>query len=145
MSITARPTIPSADPPLPTRVLVVDDNRDSADTLALVFASFGCETLATYGGHDALNRASAFHPDVVLLDLDMPEINGYEVANVLRRADRDEPMLLVAVTGADPVNRELGASAAGFDFLKVKPVDGGALHAEVMDGLARLRGGKSDD
>jgi CheY-like chemotaxis protein len=94
------------------RVLVVDDNRDVADSLAMLLRVWGHEPSVAYGGAEALLAAGRRRPDCVLLDLRMPGVNGYELAALLRRDEALSGVLLVAVSGhAD----EEAARAAGFD------------------------------
>jgi PAS domain S-box-containing protein len=103
------------------RVLVVDDNVDAADSLAELLTLSGHEAVAVYRGQDALDRAQEFADGVILLDIGLPEMDGYEIARRLR--DAGSRALLVAVTGygqADDVRR---ATAAGFDRHLTKPVD----------------------
>jgi CheY-like chemotaxis protein len=104
----------------PVRVLVVDDNHDAADSLAELLTLDGHVTETVYGPREALERAAEFAADVVLLDIGLPEMDGYEVARRLRAAGRTA--LLVALTGygqADDVRR---AREAGFDEHLTKPV-----------------------
>ena len=105
------------------RVLVVDDNADAATSMAMLLRAAGHVTEAAHDGPAAVATAERFRPDVVLLDIGLPGMDGYEVARKLR-ANRDSPpRLLVAVTGygGDEVRRR--ALEAGFDRHLVKPVD----------------------
>ena len=105
----------------PKRVLVVDDNRDAADTLALWLEVHGHATRTVYGAEDALDAVDGFAPDVVLLDLGLPGMDGYEVARRIKRDHR--AMRVVALSGyGQPRDKALSA-AAGFDAHAVKPVD----------------------
>jgi len=105
------------------RLLVVDDDVDTVETTALLFQLEGYETRTAEDGAEAIELAKAFHPDVVLLDLGVPEMNGYEVARELRRIDTTKNSLIVAVTGfAQPID-ELRSVEADFDLHLVKPVD----------------------
>ena len=105
------------------RVLVVDDNRDSADSLALWLELAGHEVRTAYGGQEALDAAEAFLPAVVLLDIGMPGMNGYDVARGLREQPATRTALLVAMTGWGQDEDRCRSQEAGFDQHLVKPVD----------------------
>ena len=107
----------------PRRVLVVDDNVDAATTLHLLVRSLGHETCVVYDGAQALKMARDFRPDVVLLDIGMPGIDGYEVARQLRALKTGAPLRIVAVTGWGQEPERQRAREAGFDEHLVKPVD----------------------
>ncbi|MBX9605849.1 MAG: response regulator [Gammaproteobacteria bacterium] len=130
------PVVPAphvaGETPLPARtsarrILVVDDNHDAADMLADLLRISGHETLAVYSAPEALERVQTFSPEVVLLDIGLPVIDGYELAGRLRRARGS--LRIVAVTGYGQEADVRRARAAGFDEHLVKPVD-----------LARLSG-----
>jgi PAS domain S-box-containing protein len=128
---------PHTEPPRagPVRVLVVDDNVDGAESLAMLMALDGHETRTAHTGPDALAAAQRFHPDVVLLDIGLPGMSGYEVARHIRE-DLDLPQpLLIALTGWGSVDDRRRASEAGFDHHMVKPVD-----SAVLDRLLTERG-----
>jgi PAS domain S-box-containing protein len=115
------------------RVLVVDDNRRAADPLAEILRLDGHHVQTAYDGREALAAAERFRPDVALLDIGMPEINGYDVARRLRSETWGERMFLVALTGlGSPEDRER-AREAGFDTHLVKPVDVDALEKILAD------------
>jgi PAS domain S-box-containing protein len=108
------------------RILVVDDNVDAATMLELLLRSLGHETRAVYDGASALKAATEFHPDVVLLDIGMPDLDGYEVARRLR-AMKQRPRRIIAVTGwGQPADRQR-SQEAGFDKHLVKPVEANEL------------------
>ncbi len=104
------------------RVLVVDDNRDSADSLALLLSLQGHELRCAHSGAEALEVASEFRPHVVLLDIGMPHMNGYEVARRIRAQTGGPEITLVAVTGWGQIEDKRRASEAGFDQHFVKPI-----------------------
>ncbi len=107
----------------PLRIVAIDDNADSTDTLAMVLEGAGYEVIRAYDGRDGIERVCACRPDVILLDLAMPELDGYQVARQIRARDACKGALLVAVTGyGDDMHRRL-AREAGFDHYLVKPVD----------------------
>jgi two-component system CheB/CheR fusion protein len=109
------------------RILVVDDNVDAADSIAMLLSMEGHETRAVNTARAALLAVPEFKPEVVLLDIGLPEMDGYEVARRLRAQNGRHRMRLVAVTGyGQPADRRR-AHAAGFDEHMVKPVEPAAL------------------
>jgi signal transduction histidine kinase/ActR/RegA family two-component response regulator len=120
-------------PATASRVLVVDDNVDAAESMGMVLELLGLEHRVAFDGVAALDIAGDFDPDVVLLDIGMPGMDGYEVARRLRSAHPDSAIRLIALTGwSQPQDRER-TRAAGFDHHLSKPVDIGALQA-LLDG-----------
>jgi two-component system CheB/CheR fusion protein len=118
----------------PRRVLIVDDNEDAANSLAMVLQLSGHETASVYTAADALEHAAVFKPDVVLLDIGLPGMDGYEVAQRLRELPGLRGIKLVAVTGYGRSDDRLRARDAGFDDHLTKPVE-----FEVLDRtLARM-------
>jgi PAS domain S-box-containing protein len=111
------------------RVLVVDDNRDAATSMAWVLKFDGHMTHVVQSGEEALNAFETFKPDVVLLDIGLPQMDGYEVATRLRQASGGFGPLLIAVTGYGQADDRQRSKAAGFDYHLVKPVDISALLA----------------
>ena len=104
------------------RVLVVDDNEDAADALAaLLRGELDCEVYTAYDGAQALDKAGEVHPDVVVMDITMPHVDGFEAASLLRRVFRDKPPRLIAVSGLAHLDVKQ-AQAWGFDQLIGKPV-----------------------
>ena len=104
------------------RVLVVDDNEDAAATLALLLRALGHETRVAHDGREALRAAAQFEPDVVLLDIGLPDVDGYEVARRLRALDSAHKFRIVAVTGWGQEHDRQRSAEAGFDLHLVKPV-----------------------
>jgi signal transduction histidine kinase/ActR/RegA family two-component response regulator len=134
----ARPPTSAKGPRL--SVLVVDDNRDAADTLALLLAAAGHEVHTAYDGVQALASAGALRPGVVFCDIGMPGMSGYEVAATLRADAANAGTTLVAVTGwGNDIDKRL-AHEAGFDFHLTKPVHAGAI-AGVLHRLPRRAAG----
>ncbi|HUQ29468.1 MAG TPA: response regulator [Usitatibacter sp.] len=113
------------------RVLVVDDNADAADSLAMLLQVRGDEVRVAYDGEEALVAELDFQPQVVLLDIGMPKLSGYEVARRIRDA-RGPGVLIVAITGWGQDEDRQRAREAGFDHHFTKPVDYAAL-LEVID------------
>ena len=108
-------------------VLVVDDNRDAADSLVMLLQAGGCRAQAAYNGEDAIRRVAAETPDAVLLDLGLPDIDGYRVAGTIRTLA--PATVLVAVTGYADTATGKQAAGNGFDYWLVKPVAYERLHA----------------
>ncbi len=121
---------------MPRRVLVVDDNADAANTLALLLSLAGHETLVAFSGAEALERVVAFRPDVALLDIGIPDINGYELARRFRAGRELQSVRLVALTGYGQLEDRQRALAAGFDDHLVKPVSLSALQS-ALAGVSR--------
>ena len=113
------------------RVLVVDDNVDSADSIAMLLQVSGHEVRVAYSGQDALDMAAKYQPDIVLLDIGLPVMDGYEVARRLRKHPDLKEVKLIAVTGYGQESDRLQSREAGFDYHLVKPVDAQKLQ-EVM-------------
>jgi len=105
------------------KILVVDDNRDAADSLAAILRVEGHEARAAYSGAEAVQAAEEMKPDVVLLDIQMPEMSGYDVARALRDYRRGVRALIVAVTAYGQESDRLAARQAGFHHHITKPVD----------------------
>jgi PAS domain S-box-containing protein len=123
-SVTAAGAVVDAgSEPRRLRVLVADDNRDNADTCAMLLRLGGQDVRTAYSGHEALAVAAEFAPEVALLDIGMPGMSGYEVARKLRATTGDRKVLLVAVTGWGQTEDKRQALAAGFDHHLSKPVD----------------------
>jgi CheY-like chemotaxis protein len=114
------------------RVLVVDDNRDAAESLAMLLQISGCQVALSFDGPEALDVAKTFKPDVVLLDIGMPGMDGYETARQLRASERGSQMLLVALTGWGQKEDVQLATQAGFDKHFTKPIDPAALAALIL-------------
>ncbi len=114
------------------RVLVVDDNRDSALSLAMLLRLTGCETWTAHDGVEAVETAAAYKPDVILLDIGMPRMNGYEACRTIREQPWGKSIMMVALTGWGQDEDRRLSREAGFDSHLVKPVD----HAALMRLLA---------
>jgi CheY-like chemotaxis protein len=121
----------------PRRVLIVDDNEDSANSLAMILKLGGHETASVYTAVDALRRAAAFKPDVVLLDIGLPGMDGYEVALKMRELPGLRDIRLVAVTGYGRSDDRLRAREAGFDDHLIKPVEYAVLERTLAGIRAR--------
>ncbi len=111
----------------PQRVLVVDDNRDAAEAMAIVLEMEGHAVLTAEDGEGALAAIEGFRPTVVLLDIGLPLLDGYAVARQMRGMDLAKNALLIALTGYGQKEDQQAAMEAGFDHHFVKPADVGAL------------------
>jgi PAS domain S-box-containing protein len=120
------------------RLLIVDDSKDSADTLAELMRIHGHEVHTAYEGATAVKLVTDLRPEVMLVDLGMPGVNGYEVCRKIRAQPGGEDVFLIAVTGWGRENDKTRTRDAGFDGHLVKPVDGGAL-AEMIASLPSIR------
>jgi len=109
------------------RILVVDDNADSALSMAMMLSMMGHETRTAHDGEAAVSSAEDFRPHVVLLDIGLPKLNGYEVAQQIRRQEWGASMFLVAVTGWGQDEDRRRAEDAGMNLHMVKPVEPAAL------------------
>jgi len=110
------------------RILVVDDNRDAAESLATLLRLFGNDVRTVHDGRLALEVAAVYAPDVVLLDIGLPSLDGLEVCRRLRVRMGTRPLLIVAMTGYGQEDDRRRSEEAGFDAHLVKPVDLDALH-----------------
>jgi CheY-like chemotaxis protein len=109
------------------RILVVDDNHDSALSLAMMLSIMGHETRTAHDGESAVTTAESFLPEVVLLDIGLPKLNGYEVAQRIRENSWGKSMFLIAVTGWGQEEDRQRSSEVGLNVHMVKPVEPAAL------------------
>jgi CheY-like chemotaxis protein/two-component sensor histidine kinase len=109
------------------RLLIVDDLKDSADSLAMLLKMLGHEVHTAYDGEDAVIAAEKFQPEVVLLDVGMPKLNGYDASRRIRQQPWGKRMYLVALTGWGQEDDRRRTEEAGFNLHMVKPVDPGEL------------------
>jgi CheY-like chemotaxis protein len=127
-------TNPAAAPtPRRFRILVVDDNHDSALSLAMMLSIMGHETRTAHDGESAVETAESFLPEVVLLDIGLPTLNGYEVAQRIRERSWGASMFLIAVTGWGQEEDRQRSSEAGLNVHMVKPVEPAALERLLAD------------
>jgi CheY-like chemotaxis protein len=139
------PAEAQADPPAAPvhapgarRFLVVDDNADSTASLAMLLSIEGHETRTARDGIEALAAAEEFHPHVVLLDIGLPKLNGYDTAKRIRLAPWGREIILIALTGWGQEEDRRKSKEAGFDGHMVKPVDFDAL-MKLLESLALRR------
>ena len=109
------------------RILVVDDNRDAADSLAILLQMSGHDVHTVHDGLEAVEAAAKLQPDVIVLDIGLPTLNGYEAARRIRQQQGSKEPVLVALTGWGQDGDKRRSQEAGFDFHLVKPIDASAL------------------
>ena len=133
---TARPIPDAAKADMTRRrILVVDDNRDAATSLAVLLKLSGHETQTAYDGLEAVDAASSFKPDVALLDIGLPHLSGFEVARKIRAEPWGKSTVLIAVTGWGQDEDRLKSGEAGFDGHLIKPADFYAVR-KLLAGLS---------
>jgi CheY-like chemotaxis protein len=119
----ASAAIESPQPFPARRILIVDDNRDAAETLSTLLTALGASVSIAYNGREALDALDVVEPDAVLLDIGMPGMDGYEVARQIRLTAEHADVLLIALTGWGQHEDQARATRAGFDHHLVKPPD----------------------
>jgi CheY-like chemotaxis protein len=126
-TLAAAPPRPAPEPAAPRgaarRILIADDNRDAAESMALVLRMLGHDVRSVHDGSEAVRTAEAFAPEVVLLDIGMPLMNGYDAARAMRAAPWGQEMFLVALTGWGQDDDRRRATEAGFDLHFTKPLE----------------------
>ncbi len=124
-----RPSTPDDGPATTSnrRILIVDDNQDSAMSLGMMLGLMGNETRTAHDGLAAVEAAAAFRPDLILLDIGLPKLNGYEACRRIREQPWSEGMVIVALTGWGQEEDRRRSAEAGFDDHMVKPVEVDAL------------------
>ena len=116
------------------RILVVDDNRGTPDSLAMMLSILGNEVRTANDGLVAVDLAATFNPEVVLMDIGLPVLNGFEARHRMRDRPSGNDMVLVALTGWGQEDDRRRSQEAGFDQHIVKPVDPSALE-NLLNGL----------
>jgi len=124
----------SAQPPLRRRLLVVDDNKDAAESMTMLLELWGHEVVCAYDGDGALKVAVSYRPEAVFLDIGLPGMDGYEVAARLRELPQSADAILIAVTGYGQDEDRRRSRAAGINYHLVKPVAPETLH-NLLDSL----------
>lgn len=122
----------------PLRVLIVDDNQDAADTMGRMLRFMGNTVRIVHDGEQALSGAAEFQPDLLLLDLGLPKLNGYDVCRRIRQQPGGMRMIIVAVTGWDRDEDCRRTTEAGFDYHWVKPVNPATLRKLLADIKGKL-------
>ena len=132
----AVPSLMDATSPVASRrILVVDDNLDGAHSLAALLALDGHDILIAHDGLDAVAKAASFRPHVILLDIGLPKLNGFEACRRIREQPAGKDILMIAMTGWGQAEDRRKSSEAGFDSHCVKPVS----HAVLLDLLTQAR------
>jgi signal transduction histidine kinase len=139
-SAASAPTVSTAAPIRACRVLVVDDNADAAESLAMLLQISGHETRVVTEATQVVSASAEFMPQVAVLDIGLPGINGYELARLLRQQAGHAEVVLIALTGYGQNQDRKRAAEAGFDYHFVKPVDPGELEAAIGTGLKESGG-----
>lgn len=119
------------------KVLVADDNRDAADTLAMLLEMNGHQVSVAHGGEAALQAANRDYPHAVILDIGMPDVSGHEVARRIRAEAWGRDAFLVAVTGWGQDDDKARTSAAGFNHHLTKPIDPDEIERLLRDFFSR--------
>jgi CheY-like chemotaxis protein len=132
---TETPAVPTPQTTRTYRVLIVDDNLDAGSSLALLLEIAGHQTSRAHDGPSALDAAETERPEVILLDIGLPTLNGYEVCRRIRKRPWGSSVLVIALTGWGQEEDRRRSHEAGFDGHLVKPVE----YAELMTLLGRLQ------
>ena len=116
------------------RILIAEDNRDSADSLKALLEALGYEAHISYDGETAVHLAGELRPDVIIMDIGLPGINGYEATRRIRALRPKLPVMIVALTGWGQQSDRLQSAEAGIDHHLVKPLDLAALK-QILDSV----------
>jgi CheY-like chemotaxis protein len=120
------------------RILIVDDHPDTADAVGMLLEAIGHETTLARTGAEALEAVERFAPDLVILDIGLPDLSGYEVARAIRARPLGAAIHLVAATGWGTAEDRVRALAAGFDQHQLKPLDLRKLEAMIATAMNRV-------
>lgn len=123
-------------PPKRRRLMVIDDNRDAAESMSMLFELWGYEVVCAFDGRTALETATRYRPDAVFLDIGLPGMDGYEIAERLRELPGSGSTVLVAITGYGQDEDRRRSREAGIDLHLVKPVAPETLH-KLLDSLVQ--------
>jgi CheY-like chemotaxis protein len=123
---------PAPADPSTIRVLIVDDHRDAADALAKLLTRRGCQVSVAHDGLQGVDLAHQFHPTVLLLDLGLPGLDGYELCRTLRQQEEFKCARFIAISGYAQKSDIEQSRSAGFDAHFAKPVEFSALFAELQ-------------
>jgi CheY-like chemotaxis protein len=121
------------------RILVVDDNFDSAESMAALLEMVGNDCRMAHSGHEAIEAAETFSPDVMLLDIGLPGIDGYEVCRTIREKPWGKNIWIIAMTGWGQAEDRKRSSEAGFNAHLVKPIDIAKLYDQIESAPPRDR------
>ena len=120
----------------PRRLMVIDDNKDAAESMSMLFELWGHEVVCAYDGRAALEAAAKYRPDAVFLDIGLPGMDGYEIAERLREQPESAKAVLVAITGYGQDEDRRRSREVGIDHHLVKPVAPETLH-KLLDTLGQ--------
>jgi CheY-like chemotaxis protein len=115
------------------RILVVDDNRDSATSLGMILSLLGNEIRTAHDGLEGVEAAAAFRPDLILLDIGLPKLNGYEACRRIREQPWGQGVVIIACTGWGQEEDVRRSNEAGFDQHMVKPLDPAQLEKVLAE------------
>jgi CheY-like chemotaxis protein len=130
--------------PSKRRILVADDNRDVVESFQIMLRILGHEVQTALDGEEAIEKAEQFRPDVIVLDVGMPMLDGYETASRIRQRPWSRDVVLIAVTGWGNDKDKLKSAAAGFDVHLVKPVDATTI-LEALEQVDQSKAGDSNN
>ena len=125
------------------RILVADDNRDVVESFQIMLRILGHEVQTALDGEEAIEKAEQFRPDVIVLDVGMPMLDGYETASRIRQRPWSRDVVLIAVTGWGNDKDKLKSAEAGFDVHLVKPVDATTI-LEALEQMDQSKAGESN-
>ncbi|WP_340121086.1 hybrid sensor histidine kinase/response regulator [Methylobacter svalbardensis] len=140
-TVQMEPMIPQAlyrETDMRLRVLLIDDNPDVVDSLALWFETLGHQVEIAYHGTQGISTAQSFEPDIILLDIGLPDMDGYQVARKLREQPSTQRMWIIALSGYDQKKDSLGAESSGFDHYLMKPTNLSKLQ-ELITEFQRIK------
>jgi len=141
---TAKPPAAALQPPLSgRRILIADDNKDAAESLSMLLQITGHETFMAHDGVEAIAAAEKHRPDVILLDIGMPRLNGLDVCHRIRKEPWGSGITIIALTGWGQEEDRRQSHEAGFDGHLVKPVDYNALLELLGSMNARAEAGRN--
>ena len=132
----------SGTPSVKHRILVADDNRDVVESFQIMLRILGHEVQTALDGYEAIEKAEQFRPDVIVLDVGMPMLDGYETASRIRQRPWSRDVVLIAVTGWGNEKDKLKSTEAGFNVHLVKPVDATTI-LEALDQMDQTRAGEA--
>lgn len=130
---------------LDLHVLIVDDNRDVADSTAVLLRAAGCNVDLAYDGEEAIRSVRALRPDAVLLDIGLPKIDGYKVAEHIRAERAKDAPVIIALSGYGQDEYRLRSARAGFDYHVVKPIEPATLMRLLASLTVSRRAGAPED
>jgi CheY-like chemotaxis protein/two-component sensor histidine kinase len=135
LSASPPPSAVVRDKVIARRILIADDNQDAAETLSMLLQMDGHDVKVVHDGRAAVSAFRAFKPEIALLDIGMPELNGYEVARLVRQDEFGRAVTLIAVTGWGQERDKERAQAAGFNHHFTKPLEPGRIN-EILRSLS---------